>query len=51
MLARTELFLMPYKEFRKNGEIILRQHEGRTFAILVDHNLIAEGEDEADALS
>ena len=51
MVAKTELFLMPYKEFRKLGDIVLRHHEGRTFAILVDHNLIAEGEDEADALS
>ena len=41
---------MQYKEFRNNGEIVLRHFEGRTFAILVDHNLIAEGEDEADAL-
>ena len=42
---------MPYKEFGKNGNIVLRQYDGRTFAIFVDHNLIAEGEDAADALS
>ena len=41
---------MPHTESQNDEDIVLRRRDGRTFAILVSHNLIAEGTDEADAL-